>query len=156
NSLPSRTMTVDDDNRLISANTVGVTNDLDGNMTWGPGANGVFTNYTYDARNRLLAIGNLQYGYDPAGNRTSLTNASNTTRFVVNPNAPLSQVLMRTKPGVTNYYIYGLGLLYEITETATSTNTLTYHYDLRGSTIAITDSTGAIRERFEYSAYGSL
>ena len=43
---------------------------------------------------------------------------------MVNPNAALSQVLMRVRPGVTNYYIHGLGLLYEITETATTTITL--------------------------------
>ena len=36
---------------------------------------------------------------------------------------------MRIRPGVTNYYIYGAGLLYEITETAATTNMLTYHYD---------------------------
>ena len=40
--------------------------------------------------------------------------------FVVNPNAPPSQVLIRTRPGATNYYVYGLGLLYEVTETATN------------------------------------
>jgi RHS repeat-associated protein len=63
-------------------------------------------------------------------------------------------VLMRVKTGVTNYYIYGLGLQYEITETATSTNTLTYHYDYRGSTVALTDSSGNVTDRIEYSPYG--
>ena len=49
---------------------------------------------------------------------------------------------MRIRSGVTNYSIYGVGLLYEITETATSTNMLTYHYDYRGSTVALSDATG--------------
>jgi RHS repeat-associated protein len=44
--------------------------------------------------------------------------------------------------------------LYEITETATSTKTLTYHYDYRGSTVALTDSNGMPTDRIEYSAYG--
>jgi RHS repeat-associated protein len=70
------------------------------------------------------------------------------------PNAKLPQVLMRVRTGATNYYIYGAGLLYEITETATTTNTLTYHYDVRGSTIALTDNNGNVTDRVQYSAYG--
>jgi RHS repeat-associated core domain len=155
-SLPTNTMTFDADNRLATFNSQNVTNDLDGNMTWGPGTNGSFVSYSYNARNWLLGAGGLSYGYDPAGNRTSLTNGTNVVRFVINPNAPLSQVLMRIKGGTTNYYIYGLGLLYEITETAASTNTLTYHFDLRGSTIAVTDPGGNIKEQFQYSTYGTI
>jgi len=71
------------------------------------------------------------YGYNSAGNRVVMTNLSNgqVTRFVFNPNARLSQVLMRIRPGVTNYYVYGLGLLYEVTETATNSYQRYYHYD---------------------------
>ena len=64
---------------------------------------------------------------------------------------------MRIKNGVTNYYVYGAGLLYQVTETATATNTLTYHYDYRGSTVALTDSTGTnVTDRIEYSAYATM
>jgi len=96
--------------------------------------------------------------YDPAGNRVAMTNHSNgqVTRFVVNPNARLSQVLMRVRPGVTNYYVYGLGLLYEVSETATNSYVRYYHYDYRGSTVALTDQNGNVTDRFEYSAYGTL
>jgi len=45
-------------------------------------------------------------------------------------------------------------LLYQITETATATNTLTYHYDYRGSTIALSADSGLVTDRIEYSAYG--
>ena len=38
----------------------------------------------------------------------------------------------------------------------TSTNTATYHYDLRGSTVALTDGNGIPTDRIEYSAYGSI
>ena len=87
-----------------------------------------------------------------------MTNHSNgqVTRFVVNPNARLSQVLMRVRPGVTNYYVYGLGLLYEVSETATNSYVRYYHYDYRGSTVALTDQNGNVTDRFEYSAYGTL
>ena len=61
---------------------------------------------------------------------------------------------MRVKNGVTNYYVYGVGLLYEVTETATVTNTRTYHFDYRGSTVALTDGDGLVTDRVEYSLYG--
>jgi RHS repeat-associated protein len=152
----TNSMFFDADNRLTNFNNIIVTNDLDGNMIWGPLTNNTFVNFSYNARNWLLNGDSVSYGYDPLGNRTSLTQGTNITRFVVDPNTALSQVLIRTKNGVTNYYIYGLGLLYEITETAASTNRLYYHSDYRGSTIAITDQGGNVTDRAEYSAYGSV
>ncbi|PWU12227.1 MAG: hypothetical protein C5B50_21880 [Verrucomicrobia bacterium] len=155
-NVPARTMTINDDNQIATFNGQSLTHDLNGNMTFGPLPGGAFTNSTFNARNQLTGTGGLSYGYDPAGFRTSITNGTNVARFVINPNSKLPQVLMRTRPGITNYYIWGLGLLYEIDETATNTTSLTYHFDLRGSTIAITDGNANIRERFEYSSYGML
>ena len=150
---PARVMTYNADNQIATFN--GVTYDADGNLTSGPLTNNMFVSYTYDARNRLLSAGGLNYGYDPSANRVAITNGANVTRFVVNPNAALSQVLVRTKPdGSKTFYVYGVGLLYEITETATSTNTATYHYDYRGSTVALTDGNGIVTDRIEYSPYG--
>ena len=81
---------------------------------------------------------------------------SNSTEFVVNPNSNLPEVLMSIQNGVTTYYVYGPGLLYQVIETPTETNTLTYHYDYRGSTIALTDGNGNVTDRMEYSLYGTL
>lgn len=147
-------MTYDHDNRLTNFNGSNVTIDGQGNMTYGPGTNNTFLTYTYDARNRLTSSGGVSYGYDPANNRTALTNGPTNETFVVDPKT--SQVLMRIKAGVTNYYIYGAGLQYEIDMSASGTNTLYYHYDSRGSTVALTDSNGNITDRMEYSAYGML
>jgi RHS repeat-associated protein len=150
---PSRTMTFDNDNRLSTFNGSSVTIDADGDLTYGPGTNNTFGTYTYDARNELTSAGGLSYGYDPAGNRTSLTNGTNIAVYVVDPKT--SQVLMRIKGSVTNYYVYGSGLLYESDETATATNTAYYHYDSRGSTITLTDSNGNPTDIVEYSPYGT-
>jgi RHS repeat-associated protein len=156
---PTRVMTFDNDNRIATFNGNSVTHDLDGNMTSGPGTNNTFINYTYDARNRLLSAGGLNYAYDPLANRTSITNGANVTRFVINPNAALSQVLICTKPdGSKTFYVYGIGLLYEVNETSggAEINTRTYHYDYRGSTVAITDGSGIPTDRIEYSAYATI
>jgi RHS repeat-associated protein len=104
----------------------------------------------------LLNAGGVTNAYDAMNDRVGITYGTNSVSYVVNPNAKLPQVLMRIKNGVTNYYVYGAGLLYQITETATSTNTLTYHYDYRGSTVALTDGNGNVTDRIEYSAYATL
>lgn len=156
NSVPTRTMTYDDDNRLFTFNGSSVNNNADGDLTYGPLTNSSFATYVYDARNRLLNVGGVTNVYDAANNRIAQTQGTNATVFVVNPIAKLPQVLMRIKNGVTNYYIYGPGLLYQVTETATGTNTLTYHYDFRGSTIALSADSGVVVDRFEYSLYGIM
>ncbi|HEV2211295.1 MAG TPA: RHS repeat-associated core domain-containing protein, partial [Verrucomicrobiae bacterium] len=107
-------------------------------------------------RNRPINVGGLNYAYDPAGNRTAITNGSTVTRFVVNPNAKLPQVLMRITGGTTNYYVYGAGLLYQVTETVTTSTLLTYHFDLRGSTIALANSGGYVTDQIQYSPYGLI
>ena len=97
--------------------------------------------------NRLVGIEADQYSYDSEGNLIG----QNGIRYVVNPGASLSQVLMRVKPdGTTNYYVYGMGLLYEETDGGTAT----YHYDHLGSTTALTDDQCQVTDRCEYSPYG--
>ena len=154
NAAATRIMTFDDDNRLATFNSGNITNDSDGNMLWGPLTNDTFANYTFDSRNRLVrttSTSSFDFAYDALGNRLAITNGTNLTRFVINPNAKLSQDLIRVKNGVTNYYVYGLGLLYEADDAG---NTKQYHYDLRGSTVALTDGSGNLTDRMEYSAYG--
>jgi RHS repeat-associated protein len=151
---PGRTNTFDADNRLATFNGASVTLDTDGNMTYGPGTNNTFGTYAYDSRNRLTSADGISYGYDPANNRTSLTNGTNVAVYVIDPSS--SQVLMRITGGVTNYYVYGSGLLYEVDETATTTTVLYYHTDIRGSTMALTDVNGNLTDQFEYSPYGTM
>ena len=116
------------------------------NITQTIGSQQSTLSYTYDAHNV----------YDAADNRIGQVYGTNSITYVINPNSQIPQVLERTKNGVTTYYVYGPGLLYQVTETPTVTNTLTYHYDYRGSTIALTTDSGLVADRMEYSAYGTL
>ena len=59
---------------------------------------------------------------------------------------------MKTENGVTTYYVYGRGLIGEEVNGAFKT----YHFDYRGSTVALTDSTGNVTDTFEYDTYGSM
>ena len=155
-TLPQRTMTYDSDNELLTVDGNTVVNDANGNLISGPLTNDTFSGYAYDARNRLISAGGVTNVYDPMNNRIGQLFGTNSTEFVVNPNSKLPEVLMSIQNGVTTYYVYGPGLLYQITETPTETNTLTYHYDYRGSTIALTDGNGNVTDRMEYSMYGTM
>jgi RHS repeat-associated protein len=146
-------MTFDKDNRLLAFNGSIVSIDFAGNLTYGPLTNNTFGTYTYDPRNELTSAGGLNYGYDPAGNRTSTTNGTNIAVYVIDPKT--SQVLIRIKGGITNYYVYGTGLLYESDETAASIKTAFYHHDCRGSTVTLTDSNGIPTDVIQYSPYGA-
>ena len=89
---------------------------------------------------------------DPEGNRISQTDSKGTTHYLIDTVSALPRVLSRTLPdGSTTYYIYGVGLAYQINSGGT---THTYHYDHLGNTIALTDDDGEVTDRWEYSPYG--
>ncbi len=146
-------MTYAADNRLATYNGQTVVYDADGNMTYGPLA-GDMSNFTYDARGRLIGAGNTTYTYDAGNNRTGVREGIRQTSYIVNPNASLSQVLIQTgnQSGQT-YYVYGLGL---IGQESSGGVYHTYHFDLRGSTVALTNEAGQVTDRFQYTPYGEL
>lgn len=145
----------DADNRISQWDAQSVTHDNDGNMTFGPLPESGLTNYVFDARNRLTAVGGVSYSYDASNNRIGMTTPNGTTRYVIDPHGDaLPRVLVRKQPDESlTYYVYGIGLLYETDESDTATY---YHFDHIGSTVALTDEAGEITDRIEYSAYGSV
>ncbi|KRF04509.1 hypothetical protein ASG89_21940 [Paenibacillus sp. Soil766] len=146
-------MTYDKNNRLITFNGQTVKYDADGNMTYGP-LNGVMVNFHYDSRNRLIEAGNTTYEYDAENNRIAVIDNDERIEFINNPQPELSQVLaMKDAKGNATWFVYGIGL---IGHQETSGAFSTYHYDVRGSTTAITDDTGMVTDRFTYTTYGEL
>ncbi|MEJ8307395.1 RHS repeat-associated core domain-containing protein [Saccharibacillus sacchari] len=65
----------------------------------------------------------------------------------------MSQVLMETDAAGTPqaWYVYGLGL---IGREDAAGSYQTYHYDLRGSTVALTDEQGQVTDTYTYDTYG--
>jgi RHS repeat-associated protein len=78
-----------------------------------------------------------------------------TTTYVTDTNG-MSKVLQRTKNGVTTRYVWGVGLCYEVADDGTSSTYRYYHYDSTGSTVALTDGSGEVKERIQYSPYGMI
>jgi RHS repeat-associated protein len=147
-------MTYNADNQLATWNGQTVTHDPDGNMTLGPNTLGSsFASYTYDARNRLTGALGTNYVYDADGQRVGMTNETDNTSFVTDVGSALSKVLVRSKNGVSTRYVWGLGLLYEVSSTG---NTVTYHHDATGSTVALTDDNAQVIERIGYTPWGQI
>lgn len=162
-NLATETMTYGTDNRLATYQGVAVSYDADGNMTYGPLDSGM-KSFGYDARNRLTSVpatitknlAGTHYYYDANNNRVGVMVNGQKTKYVVNPISTLSQVLME-KDGSGNvkaWYVYGLGLIGR--QDATDNSYSSFHFDRRGSTVALTDLIGVITDTYSYTAFGEL
>lgn len=142
-----------DANRLTSDSQANYIYDNLGNLT----SSSMGNTYIYDYLNRLAtaSIGgkNYQYEYDGLDNRISRTENSVKTKYILDRNSAMSQILAETDNAgsITNYYVYGHSLLYRI---HASGQRSCYHFDSRGSTVAMTDSSQAITHKYAYDPYG--
>ncbi len=134
-------------NRLATYNGQAVPFDADGNLLTVP-LNGQMSALQFDSRNRLIQAGNTSYRYDVENQRIGV----NQSRYVVNSQPALSQVLVKEENGVKTFYVYGLGLIGE----EMNGQYRSYHFDYRGSTVALTDGSGQVIQRFQYAPYGEL
>jgi len=145
-------MSYGDNNRINNYNGQDLNFDLDGNLTQVP-LNGTLADLHFNSRQQLIQVGDTHYTYNAEGHRIAQITHGLTTQYTVNPEAGLSQILIKTQPnGTKTYYVYGIGLIGEDNNNQYSA----YHYDLRGSTLALTDNAGQIEQRFEYSPFGIL
>ena len=71
---------------------------------------------------------------------------------MINPNTSLTQVLQAKKKDTVTQYIYGLGLILQVE----GGEYATYHFDNRGSTVAITNAQGKVTDTFTWAPYGEL
>ncbi len=145
---PNSSFAYDTNNRLIAFNGNTVSYDLDGNML-----NNGEQSFIYDSANRLISSSCHTYTYNAEDVRIrNLCPDSNTT-YTYNTNCELSQLLEKTTNGTITKYVYGHGL---IGEEECCDTFKTYHFDFRGSTVAITDEDGDITDTFKYDTYGNV
>ena len=144
---PDGSFQYDTNNRLISFNGNSLSYDLDGNML----SNGSCV-FEYDSANRLIKADGHTYIYNAEDVRIRNLCSDADTTYTYNTNCKLSQLLQKTTNGITTKYVYGHGLIGEEKECCFKT----YHYDYRGSTVAITDECGNITDTFKYDTYGKL
>ncbi len=150
-SAPNSCFQYDINNRLTMYNCQAVPYDMDGNML-SCKLDGKTVSFAYDSANRLISAGGHTYTYNAEDVRIRNLCADEDTTYTYNTNCKLSQLLMKTTNGVVTKYVYGRGLIGEEVNNAFKT----YHFDCRGSTIAITDAGGNITDTFRYDTYGKL
>ena len=90
--------------------------------------------------------------FDVENIRTKKVYGDTETTYTHNANSRLSQLLVETEGTTVTKYVYGLGLIYE----ETANDVKVYHYDYRGSTVALTNLSGAVTDTFTYDTYGKL
>jgi RHS repeat-associated protein len=145
--------TFDLNNRQTSFNGTSPTYDANGNLT----SNGIDT-FVWNARNQLTQItegGNTKfsYAYDALGRRTSksVVGAAAPTTYLYDGSNAVQEVI----GNVTNPVLTGLGIdeRFARNDVNGRTDLLT---DALNSTIALTDSTGAIKQQYSYDPYGNV
>ena len=145
-------MTYGKGNKLLTYNGIEVKYDASGNMIYGP-LDGKMVDFKYDARNRLIEAGGTTYQYDAENNRIGqITNGKQTTYVVDTTSSQLSRVIEEKKGDTVRQYIYGLGLIMQVE----GGEYATYHFDNRGSTVAITNKSGSTIASYTYGPYGEL
>lgn len=139
-------------NRLDLAGSDSFTYDNEGQLATGYGST-----YTFDYEHRLTASTgafNATYSYDGVGNRLQAVRGSVTTKYIYDINGNLLAEADGSN-NITKYYVHGLGLLAMVVP-STPDNVYTYHFNNIGSTIAITDATQEIKNKYSYDPFGVL
>jgi YD repeat-containing protein len=139
------TSTYDAANRLSSVGGVAYTWDANGNLL----GDGVRT-YGYNHANRLSQVvqggDTYTFGYDGLGNRYRQTANGSPTTFVLDTNAPLTQVLSDG----ADTYLYGVSRIAQVSATSREY----FLGDALGSVRLLVDEAGEVVRTQSYQPYG--
>ena len=124
---------------------------------------GTLTDYTYNGdwvrlqspEHRALINQLTDYTYNGDWVRTKKTTGSTITEYYQDVAGDLPRVAADKTGTVWNYYVYGSGNSL-VGKVGSDNVARYYHYDGTGHVRAITDSTGAVVERYDYDAFGTL
>ena len=147
--------TINAGNDLNQYETVGAdsyTYDKNGNLT----DDGTYT-YQYDAENRLVSVDSgttATYAYDAQGRRISRYDGVNTTEYVYDGDQVIAEYDGTT---LLRKFIYGPGIDEPICMIVKGTpdQWYFYHFDGLGSVVALSNTSGAIVEKYSYDAFGT-
>jgi RHS repeat-associated protein len=137
-------------NRLTSAGGAVVTYDDEGQLASVGGTSYIF-NYAHRLA-RVAGTATYDYSYDGKGNRLKVVNAGVVTKYIYDAAGNLLAEADANNT-ITRYYIQGLGLMAMIAPTGT---VYTYHFNPVGSTVAMTDPSRAIVNKYAYAPFGGI
>jgi len=140
-------------NEMMAFNGATLSYDANGNLT-SDGTNA----YAWDARNHLVGItGPVPAGfvYDALGRRAAKTINGNTTQFLYDRRNPLQELDGASPPNVTANILTGLGIDEYFSRTD-SAGPATILADALGSTIGLTNTSGALNTSYTYEPFGNV
>ena len=153
----SETYSNDLENRLEQRGPKSYAYDNNGNLT-AMDDGSVTSDYTYDARNRLAGVtglpeGDASFVYDAQGNRMQRVIGGVECNYVVDPMAGLPNVVAEYDDTgtLTAEYVYGAGLAMRVANGEAQQ----YHFNVPGSTVALSDNTGAAIQTYAYDEFGA-
>ncbi len=133
----------------------GYTYDQRGQLTGSPESSLV-----WDGASRLIEIGGAGLTYNGLGDLRTRNEGDTATHYYYNYAIGMKPIVAE-QDATTNqfqrYYVWTPGgqLLYMI-DAADGNKVSFYHFDRTGSTLALTDSTGAVTDSYAYTPYGKL
>jgi len=142
-------------NQITAENGTQFSYDADGNMLHGV-VGRIPMHLSYDESGRLLEAGASRYEYDEDSVRIEATINGKSTHYVHDPNGGYPRVLEEhDRHGrITARYVHGLGLISRHSGSHHKEQVAVYHYDSRGSTVALSDLKGRVTDRYAYDPYG--
>ena len=145
-----------DANELASSTYGPPISDKNGNLTSQPGFGGP-TLFIYDLNNRATSISGPSVSaamkYFGNGKFSELDSAGASHRYLIDPTASGNRILaeLDLTGAMLIGYVYGpLGMISQVT----SGQTYTYSHNLQGSTVALVDSTGTLKNTYRYDPFG--
>jgi len=136
-------------------NSPGYHYDARGRLTNAPGKS-----FRYDAASRLTQINSATLAYNGANDIVTRSEAGTTTRYFYNHALGMRPIVAEKNDStgqILRYYVWSPGgtLLYLI-DAANGNAVRYFHFDRVGSTLALTDSAGAVTDSYAYTPYGEL
>ena len=147
---PLGSFVYDVNNRLTSYKGTNAFYDADGNMTTIP--YGSFGDCEYDSSNRLIKSDYREYTYNAEDVRLTSSYLDEVTEYCYDTLPKLSRLLFKKTGNKITKYVYGVGLIAE----ETGDDYKVYHFDLRGSTVALTSKWGCVCDKYIYDTYGRV
>jgi RHS repeat-associated protein len=137
-------------NRLTQAGATALTYDAEGQLATKGG-----DTYIFDDTHRVMSIAGsvgYQYKYDGSGNRLEAIRNGVITRYIYDAGGNLLAEADGTNT-IQKYYIYGNGLLATVTSGGSY---YCYHFDGTGHTVALTDASANVVNKYAYTPFGAI
>ncbi|MBF0397001.1 MAG: RHS repeat protein [Desulfobacterales bacterium] len=136
-------------------NSTGYTYDSKGYLTASPDYS-----FTWDSFSRLINIGDISFTYNGLGD--ILNRTQNGTKLSYHYNYSINSMpIMAEKNDTTGnflrYYVWTpKGELLYMIDASQGNKVLFYHFDRVGTTLALTDSSGAVTDSYAYTPHGKI